>query len=593
MLGRGENGAWGCETRLRWPGDRGHGATVPVDRRVDPARWRTSARERRRGAAAGTAHRGRRDPASWVGSRPIDGRASGPVGRLAELRIALRVAHRDAFFDGVPERARWHIGSLPFGSLIACGPFAPRCWPHLAAVAWQAEPDCRGIDDATPWPHTRGNAASCTRPDACYKTAPNSPLQVCHLGGPSNGSASSPSPSGWSSWLGVSTLFHRLAQGYVVFAPGSAPLITADSACKGNGQLVLPDGTPCALIQVPSSLASKLTGQLFMVDVSVYDPATSFQYVESKLGVLGHLHRGEQMLPAGEYTNGQSSAQTACSDVAEMFGAQEAAPVAALRRLGYQVKETDHGAVIGLVVVGSPAANAGLCANETITAINGSPVHTAGDMVNQIRRHKVGDVISVTTSTGAPDGNTTVKVKLAPTPAADAAKAKEPVSTPFLGIGDYMTNVDYSLPFNVTINAGDIGGPSAGLAFTLGIIDLISGGNLTGSAKVAATGVIEADGTVGPIGGVAQKAVAVGKAGATVFLVPQANYADAKAAADSHLRVEGVSNLSQALADLSALGGTVPPSDYAASHPYTSQPTTSQPTTSHPSTSPAASSAVS
>jgi len=375
---------------------------------------------------------------------------------------------------------------------------------------------------------------------------------------------------------------HRAAQGYVVFAPGSAPQLTSDPACKGSGELVLPDGSPCALIQVPAGLAGKLDGQLLMVDVSVYDPATSIQYVEAKLGLLGHLHQGSQLLPAVEYTGGQSSSQTACSDVAEMSGAQEAAPVAALTRLGYAVKATDLGATIGVVVQPSPAWSAGLCANETITAVDGSPVRSESDLVSLLRNHKVGDTVSITTSTGAPNGNKTVKLKLAPTPVATASAQKEPTSTPFLGVGDIVTNVDYTLPFNVSINAGDIGGPSAGLAFTLGVIDLISGGKLTGTAKVAATGAIEADGTVDPIGGVAQKAVAVEKAGATVFLVPQANYADAEKAADSHLKVEAVNNLTQALSDLAAVGGTIPPADYATSHPYVAPASTSASTSAPP-----------
>ncbi len=361
---------------------------------------------------------------------------------------------------------------------------------------------------------------------------------------------------------------HRAAQGYVVFAPGSAPQLTSSTACRGSGELVLPDGSPCALIQVPASLASNLSGQLFMVDVSVYDPATSVQYIEAKLGLLSHLHQGSELLPAVDYTGGESTTQAACSDVAEMSGAQEAAPVAALTRLGYQVKSTDEGATIESLQADSPAENAGICLNETITAINGVPVRTVTDLVGMIRRHKVGDTVSITTSTGAVNGNRTTKVTLAATPASVAAANKVPTSTPFLGVGA-ETNVVYTLPFNVTINAGDIGGPSAGLAFTLGIIDLISGGKLTGSTKVAATGAIEANGTVDPIGGVAQKAVAVEKAGATVFLVPVANYADAKKAAASHLKVEAVTNLDQALADLAAVGGTVPPTDYAATHPYT------------------------
>ncbi len=86
-----------------------------------------------------------------------------------------------------------------------------------------------------------------------------------------------------------------------------------------------------------------------------------------------------------------------------------------------------------------------------------------------------------------------------------------------------MTRTTYTFPFDINIEVGDVGGPSAGLALTLGILDILSGGDLTGGRSVAATGTIELDGTVGDVGGVAQKAVAVRRAGATVFFVPAAS----------------------------------------------------------------------
>ena len=99
---------------------------------------------------------------------------------------------------------------------------------------------------------------------------------------------------------------------------------------------------------------------------------------------------------------------------------------------------------------------------------------------------------------------------------------------PFIGIGDPQaadipamgTQPAYEFPFSVSINSDDIGGPSAGLAWTLGIISKLSGGDITGGKTVAATGTIHPDGTVGDVGGVKQKTVAVQRAGATLSWCP-------------------------------------------------------------------------
>ena len=111
----------------------------------------------------------------------------------------------------------------------------------------------------------------------------------------------------------------------------------------------------------------------------------------------------------------------------------------------------------------------------------------------------------------------------------------------------------------MSINSDDIGGPSAGLAWTLGILNALAGGHLTGGRIVAATGTIRPDGTIGDVGGVQQKTVAVNDAGATVFLVPQPELAVAKSMAGPNLKVFAVQNLGQALSDLEHLGGTLGP----------------------------------
>jgi PDZ domain-containing protein len=116
------------------------------------------------------------------------------------------------------------------------------------------------------------------------------------------------------------------------------------------------------------------------------------------------------------------------------------------------------------------------------------------------------------------------------------------------------------LPFEVGIDTDKIGGPSAGLAFTLALLDELTPGDLMGGVKVAATGTIGEDESVGAIGALAQKAVAVKAAGAKVFLVPSGQSEDELTAArrvvGSAVRIEPVANLTEALAILESLGGS-------------------------------------
>ncbi|MFF7328500.1 S16 family serine protease [Streptomyces sp. NPDC008150] len=118
---------------------------------------------------------------------------------------------------------------------------------------------------------------------------------------------------------------------------------------------------------------------------------------------------------------------------------------------------------------------------------------------------------------------------------------------------------------DVTLKLADVGGPSAGLLFTLGIVDKLdgdgSGGDLTGGRTIAGTGTITANGTVGAVGGVALKTQAARRDGATVFLVPKAECADAKSELPKGLRLVPVTTLKGTITSLRALesgSGTVP-----------------------------------
>ena len=229
-----------------------------------------------------------------------------------------------------------------------------------------------------------------------------------------------------------------------------------------------------------------------------------------------------------------------------MTESQLAAKQAALTRLGYDVTVTGTGAQVEQVVAGSPAAKGGLQAGDVITAIDGTPV-TVRDQVGQIvQAAPIGTTFAVTLQRH--DITRTVDVTSGTAPSGDI-KGK-----PYFGIAATTADLKFDFPVDVSIDAGDISGPSGGLAFTLTIIDDLTPGNLTGGAKVAVTGTIDGDGNVGEVGGVAQKAVAARAAGAKLMIVPRSEVKEARSTADG-MKLVGVRNLTGALKVLREHGG--------------------------------------
>jgi PDZ domain-containing protein len=354
---------------------------------------------------------------------------------------------------------------------------------------------------------------------------------------------------------------------YWAFAPGSAPRITSNPQCRengGGGALAFPNGTPCALLIVPPSQSHSVDGTLYMVDVLV-GPATPVQYILSKLGLLHTFDKGTQLVPKSAVLGTTPPAQLACQNAQQMSGATSSATVVALKHLGYHIVENDLGAQLQEVAPNTPASAAGLRCNDLVVGAGGVRIKTWPQLVGVVHAAHPGQALPLTVQRVGPAGKSeTVKLTahLTGTPAS-AGGAAQPEQA-FLGVEGF-TNTTYVLPFNVVIKVGDIGGPSAGLALTLGLLDILSNGDLTGGHRVAATGTMNLDGTVGDVGGVAQKAVAVRHAGAQLFLVPPQEYQAAKSQAGS-MKVEAVSTLQQALDDLEAIGGHVPPPTPASSH---------------------------
>jgi PDZ domain-containing protein len=234
---------------------------------------------------------------------------------------------------------------------------------------------------------------------------------------------------------------------------------------------------------------------------------------------------------------------------AELFSdSQSAAEIAALRHLGYP-----EVVYVGTIPDGSPSTGV-LQPQDQVVAVDGTAVSGAVSLREALATTTPGQAVTVTVlrGTGADEQRQDVTVTLGAN--ADVG------SQGFLGI----TPVERpKAPFTIDIALENIGGPSAGLMFTLGIIDKLTPGDLASGHFVAGTGTMEVqdtNATVGPIGGVLLKMIAARDAGATVFLVPADNCAEALTQVPEGLELVRVANLADATGALQTLadGGTPP-----------------------------------
>jgi PDZ domain-containing protein len=240
-----------------------------------------------------------------------------------------------------------------------------------------------------------------------------------------------------------------------------------------------------------------------------------------------------------------------------MVGAKQIAEFVALKRLGYDVALNYGSVVVEQVICETEPKPDSACKllnpGDVIESLDGTPTPTLDVLVKAMEGHKVGDVVGIVVNTLNSNPNETrreEKVRLIASP-------DDPQRT-IIGIVPADTRT-VDVPFEVDISTDAIGGPSAGLAFTLALLDELTPGNLMGRAKVAATGTIAEDGAVGAIGALRQKAVAVKRSGADLFLVPKsqtdAEIASARAAVGSALAIVPVATLDEALDALAKYGG--------------------------------------
>lgn len=291
------------------------------------------------------------------------------------------------------------------------------------------------------------------------------------------------------------------------------------------------------VVDIKGTKVDPVSGHLNMTTVSQRDGLTLADAL--RLWASG----SEQLVPRDVvYPPNRSKDQVDKENDLEFKKSEESAEFAALGYLKYPT------AVTVLTISEDGPSKGKLQENDAITAVNGRPVATLEEFTGLLKATKPGDEVTLDYKRkNAPSG--TVKITLGKNADRDYG---------FLGVG--VVQAPWA-PFTIDFNLANIGGPSAGLMFSLAVIDKLTPDELDGGKFVAGTGTIDAEGKVGPIGGITHKMQAAKDAGATVFLVPAANCAEAKTDGGQGLTLVKVGTLTEAVDGLNALNrGDQPPS---------------------------------
>jgi len=254
----------------------------------------------------------------------------------------------------------------------------------------------------------------------------------------------------------------------------------------------------------------------------------------------------------------QTPTQQRESNSRAMVSSKQIAEFVALTRLGIESEFAYGDVIVDEVVCEDLPDPQSACRllqpGDVIVTFNGKPTPTLPSLIEVVAASKPGDLTEVGVRREGSETEQPITIKL--------ISAPDGSGRTIIGLMPRDTRT-VKTPFEVGIDTDSIGGPSAGLAFTLALLDELSKGSLTGKVKVAATGTINGDEAVGAVGAIPQKAIAARDSGAKLLLVPAAQSADDIAAArrigGSRMRVETVASLQEALDILRGLGGDALP----------------------------------
>ncbi|TKA10641.1 PDZ domain-containing protein [Actinacidiphila oryziradicis] len=290
------------------------------------------------------------------------------------------------------------------------------------------------------------------------------------------------------------------------------------------------------VLQISGRKTYPTSGHLNMTTVRVTSADFTMNLVEA---VSGWLSSDEKVVKHDIlYPKGQTAQQADQQNAEEFTQSQDSAKVAALKELGISVGGR---VIVSAVVKGAPAEGV-LHAGDVIKAVDGTTVKAAADVAKLVTKHQPGEKVVFTivpVKNAGKKGAATEDLSITTKKSNDSGKSRAVV-----GI---QAGVEHTYPFKIDIKLADVGGPSAGLMFALGIVDKLTPTDLTGGKFVAGTGTIDDNGTVGPIGGIDMKTIGARSKGAQYFLTPSDNCAEAAKDTPSGLTLVKVKTIGDAM----------------------------------------------
>jgi PDZ domain-containing protein len=340
---------------------------------------------------------------------------------------------------------------------------------------------------------------------------------------------------------------------------GPAAMVVASGITKGSYAITPGEASPTSpRIKVTKATSYDDTkGTVLFVTVGV-------PRLNALSEQIAKRDKQNEIVPARSILGDKTPDQNRKENLQLMGYSKDFASYVALSRLGYKVELSGGGSVVDSTCLefeadGRTCKTEGpqskvLHKDDVIVSLDGQPVHVSADISVILKSHQPGDVVKVTVKRGGEPQPLDLSVTLVES--SDESGKRTIIG--FIPNDAPPADLKFSFPIDIGIDSGQVGGPSAGLAFTLALLDKLTPGDLIGGHKIAATGTMSPSALVGDIGGIRQKTVAVERAGADVFLVPinEADQATAQAKG-SNLKIIGVRDLDDALVALRQLGGNV------------------------------------
>jgi PDZ domain-containing protein len=283
-------------------------------------------------------------------------------------------------------------------------------------------------------------------------------------------------------------------------------------------------------IEIEGAKSFDYDGNLYQLTVR-RDEANYFTYIWAKVDNSVDLYSREVILPKGV-----TPQQLSEISIQNMKTSENVAIAVALDSLDFKVETQGDGVLVVGILEDSPVEGK-LLKEDLIKSINNDEINSTTEFIALLRTYDIGDTVSI----GLLRNNTDITIE---------TKLIEHVDyegEPMVGFLASTPNQRFVFPINVDIDTGNVGGPSAGLMMALNVYNSLTQDDLTKGIKVAGTGTIEIDGSVGPVGGVKQKVIAAKKAGSSLILVPTANFNDAEPYIDDDTAIVAVNSFNQAL----------------------------------------------